>query len=246
MTPQSPRSWLEGLGPVWALAGVFWLGFTGLVINGGVFALHGEQTEWKQLVLTVYFPCLLIGGLVSALPGLQALSVPLILLGAAPICVLYAYLAWLPFRVIAHGLRSPGRRGLVMGGILLLGVYGFFIARIGRDLHARAHPTPAQIARLEVHKLADLMDLYKRWPGGQTPGTPADLSAILQRNRGRHGSWMKIDPDRLSPESREYRDPWGTAYRLGWGTNGVGWVYSPGPDGRDDGGQGDDIPSWEQ
>ncbi len=55
-----------------------------------------------------------------------------------------------------------------------------------------------------------------------------------------------IDPNKkqISEEGR-FIDPWGSPYVFGFSTRSVPFAYSPGKNKIDEGGNGDDIKSWE-
>lgn len=213
------------------------------------FGFHGGNSPLPSGLALLYLPCLLLGGFVIGLvelTGLRAspLNFLLLVLGAIPICLLYAYLLYLPFRLFAEGRHDARRRvPTLVCGLFLLGLYLFLAVRFAWHLHTAAHPSPETLARREAHQIANLLTLYTRTrslPGG----APAELPAVLAINRHRHGTFLQIDPARLSPDSTHYLDPWGTPYRFGGFPDKSGWTYSSGPNRLDEGGRADDISSW--
>jgi hypothetical protein len=118
------------------------------------------------------------------------------------------------------------------------------VAYMGTVAVTRLQQRQAQTlaTQTELQAIATALTVFMReHPGPLPPDTPALLQALEQRRDQRGGPYYAFGPSRRGSDS--YLDDFGRpyAYRPG---EGRALVYSLGPDGRDDKGQGDDLAAW--
>jgi len=106
--------------------------------------------------------------------------------------------------------------------------------RIGRLL--------VQLTRKEVQRIVNVFGYYKRDFGELPPDKPGHWEQIITERR-----YSSVDRARLDKQGR-LCDPWGRPYRYHRPARHIQApmeLYSVGPNGRDEGGQGDDIANWQ-
>lgn len=140
-------------------------------------------------------------------------------------------------RVRRRHLRSLFWLTLLAASVLLA------VAYVGTAAVIRLRQREAQrhAVRTEVQALVTALSAWAR-EQGDLPADPAALVTALERTRpGRDHAYFRFDPARRREDG--YLDAFGRSYRY-LPARDRALVWSVGPDGRDDGGEGDDVGAW--
>jgi hypothetical protein len=119
------------------------------------------------------------------------------------------------------------------------GTLMLFVAYAGTVMAARVQRRAALRTETatEVVAMAHALERWAREHGGELPADLPAALAALSSSRGER-AYYPLQAGRLGPEG--YRDPFGGLYRYRR-EPGRGWLWSSGPDGRDDRGEPDDL-----
>jgi type II secretory pathway pseudopilin PulG len=175
--------------------------------------------------------------------------------------------------VTGHLFRIRARRGIVPsrgGGFATTGLVLGYLAMVAGIAALRYYPNQAKVARAsaDARNVAMAIEDYMK-AEGRAPVDLAEaardaeldpvavLSGLLGEGRGTPSAKIYIEPPRDRISGGAVVDPWGRAYRVAVDGDGDGKIslpgieaahvaiaWSTGPDGIDDRGKGDDIPSW--
>jgi len=130
--------------------------------------------------------------------------------------------------------------------VAILLVSGLLAALLIPAITGSNCPSSWNQARSDIRLLIDAARFYPIEYGGLPEGDSNEILKKLQESNNPHNLvLLKLDPKRVSREGL-YLDPWGTPYAFDLSKGSDSWAYSFGRNKLDEGGNGDDVASWNQ
>ena len=178
---------------------------------------------------------LAVAGMILGILGLALCWIPFVGALVALLGIVFGAIGW------SKASRTGRNKGMAITGVVcgILGVVAGIVIVVFALLFSRAvehglDDAKVELAKAHVDKFAN--EFYPQWMmHNDDKGCPDATIEDVGR---------AID---IGMRERELQDPWGHRMHLSCSAQGAfKGVYSFGPDGQDDRGEGDDIASWKQ